>query len=95
MSPSPSRLATASFYLLELPVREGRLFKGRLARTVSPVAFVATAAVVIIATLGATPLPAYLQSGPTKIVAAGATGGGGNDAGNSLVNRGTADAARR
>jgi len=80
-------LATASFYLLELPVREGRLFSGRKARAISPAAFVATAVVVVIATLGATPLPAYLQTGPTKIIAAGAAGSGGNTAGNSVVNR--------
>ena len=78
-------LATVSFYLLELPGARAGCSRAA-SRTVSPAAFVATAAVVIIATLGATPLPAYLQSGPTKIVAAGARGGG-NDAGNSLVNR--------
>jgi peptidoglycan/LPS O-acetylase OafA/YrhL len=71
-------LATASFYLLELPVREGRLFKGRVAQAFAPAAFVATGVVVMVATLGATPLPAYLQTGPTKIIAAGATGRGAN-----------------
>ena len=74
-----------------LPARAARArgpaVQGPPRATVSPAAFVATAAVVIVATLGATPLPAYLQSGPTKIVAAGTTGGGENDAADTLVNR--------
>ena len=41
---------------------------------------------VVVATLGASPLPAYLEAGPTKVFAAGAAGGG-NTAGDSLVNR--------
>jgi hypothetical protein len=58
--------ATASFYLVEQPIRRGAL-KGRWALAVSPSAFVATGAVVIIATAGAAPLPTYLQNGPQQL----------------------------
>jgi SGNH domain (fused to AT3 domains) len=61
-------LSTASYYLIELPVRERRFFRRRLALALSPAAFVATGLVIIMATLGATPLPAYYQSRPTRVV---------------------------
>ena len=59
-------LATASFYLVERPIRRGAL-KGRWAMALSPSAFVATGVVVIMATAGAAPLPAYLQNGPEQL----------------------------
>jgi peptidoglycan/LPS O-acetylase OafA/YrhL len=58
--------ATASFYLVEQPIRRGAL-RGRLALAVSPSAFVATGVVVLIATAGAAPPPSYLQSGPDQL----------------------------
>ena len=60
-------LATASFYLVEQPIRRGAL-RRRWAFTFSPSAFVATGAVVVFATAGATAPPAYLQSGPNSIL---------------------------
>jgi peptidoglycan/LPS O-acetylase OafA/YrhL len=71
-------LSTASYYLIELPVRERRFFRRRLALALSPAAFVATGLVIIMATLGAVPLPAYYQSGPTRVVKRGATPSSGN-----------------
>jgi peptidoglycan/LPS O-acetylase OafA/YrhL len=59
-------LATASFYLVEQPIRRGVL-RGRWALAVSPSAFVATGVVVLIATAGAAPPPAYLRSGPDQL----------------------------
>ena len=59
-------LATASFYLVEQPIRRGVL-RGRWALAVSPSAFVATGVVVLVATAGAAPLPKYLQGGPGSL----------------------------
>src|SRR2546425_1222358 len=59
-------LATASFYLVEQPIRRGVL-RGRWALAVSPSAFVATGVVVLVATAGAAPLPKYLQGGPNQL----------------------------
>jgi peptidoglycan/LPS O-acetylase OafA/YrhL len=59
-------LATASFYLVEQPIRRGVL-RGRWALAVSPSAFVATGVVVMVATAGAAPLPKYLQGGPDQL----------------------------
>jgi peptidoglycan/LPS O-acetylase OafA/YrhL len=61
-------LSTASYYLVELPIRERRFFRRRVALALSPVAFGATGLVIIMATLGAAPLPAYYRSGPTQVV---------------------------
>ncbi len=58
--------ATASFYLVEQPIRH-RALRGRWALAVSPSAFVATGVVVLVATAGAAPPPAYLQSGPGQL----------------------------
>jgi peptidoglycan/LPS O-acetylase OafA/YrhL len=59
-------LATASFYVVEQPIRRGVL-RGRWAMAVSPSAFVATGLVVMVATAGAAPLPKYLQGGPNQL----------------------------
>jgi peptidoglycan/LPS O-acetylase OafA/YrhL len=59
--------ATASFYLVEQPIRRGAL-RRRWAFAVSPTAFVATGAVVVFATAGAAPPPAYLQGGPNDLL---------------------------
>jgi peptidoglycan/LPS O-acetylase OafA/YrhL len=59
-------IATASFYLVEQPIRRGVL-RGRWALAVSPSAFVVTGLVVVVATAGATPPPAYLQGGPDQL----------------------------
>jgi hypothetical protein len=59
-------LATASFYLVEQPIRRGVL-RGRWALAMSPSAFVATGVVVLVATAGAAPLPKYLQGGPGQL----------------------------
>jgi peptidoglycan/LPS O-acetylase OafA/YrhL len=61
-------LSTASYYLVELPIRERRFFRRRVALALSPAAFGATGLVIIMATLGAAPLPAYYRSGPTRVV---------------------------
>jgi peptidoglycan/LPS O-acetylase OafA/YrhL len=66
-------LSTASYYLVELPVRERRFFRRRLALALSPVAFVASGLVIIMGTLGAAPLPAYYRSDPTRVVNRGST----------------------
>ena len=58
--------ATASFYLVEQPIRHGAL-RGRWALAMSPSAFVATGVVVLVATAGAAPPPAYLQGGPGQL----------------------------
>ncbi|HKA94066.1 MAG TPA: acyltransferase family protein [Acidimicrobiia bacterium] len=58
--------ATASFYLVEQPIRRGAL-RGRWAMAISPTAFVATGVVVVIATAGAQPLPTYLRNGPEQL----------------------------
>jgi peptidoglycan/LPS O-acetylase OafA/YrhL len=58
--------ATASFYLIEQPIRRGGL-RGRWALTASPSAFVATGVVVVVATAGAAPLPKYLQGDPNQL----------------------------
>jgi peptidoglycan/LPS O-acetylase OafA/YrhL len=60
-------LATASFYLVEQPIRRGAL-RRRWAFAFSPAAFVATGAVVVFATAGAAPPPAYLQGGSDSIL---------------------------
>ena len=59
-------IATASFYLVEQPIRRGAL-RGRWALAASPSAFVATGLVVVAATAGASPPPAYLQGGPDQL----------------------------
>jgi peptidoglycan/LPS O-acetylase OafA/YrhL len=64
--------ATASFYLVEQPIRRGAL-RRRWAFAVSPTAFVATGAVVVFATAGAAPPPAYLQGGPNDLLTSAPT----------------------
>ncbi len=59
-------IATASFYLVEQPIRRGVL-RGRWALAVSPSAFVVTGLLVVVATAGAVPPPAYLQGGPDQL----------------------------
>jgi peptidoglycan/LPS O-acetylase OafA/YrhL len=54
-------LATASFYLVERPIRRGAL-TGKAALIFSPAVFVATALVIIIGTSGTSPPPPYLVS---------------------------------
>lgn len=65
-------LATVSFYLVEQPIRRGAL-RRRWAFALSPSAFVATGAVVVFATAGATPPPAYLQGGPNNLLTSAPT----------------------
>jgi hypothetical protein len=66
-------LATASFYLVEQPIRRGAL-RRRWAFTLAPSVFVATGAVVIVATAGATAPPAYLQGGPDSLLTSAPSG---------------------
>jgi peptidoglycan/LPS O-acetylase OafA/YrhL len=61
-------IATLSYYLVELPIREGRLFRRRFGVAI-PTAFVGAGVAVMVATAGAVPLPAYLQ-GATRVVKA-------------------------
>ena len=59
-------IATLSFYLVELPIRRGRL-RRRVAFAL-PTAFVGAGVAVLVATAGAAPLPAYLR-GAGQVVA--------------------------
>jgi peptidoglycan/LPS O-acetylase OafA/YrhL len=61
-------IATLSYYLVELPIREGRLFRRRFGVAI-PTAFVGAGVAVMVATAGVAPLPAYLQ-GATRVVKA-------------------------
>lgn len=61
--------ATVSFYLVELPIRSGRL--GRRLALVLPTAFVGAGVAVLVATAGAAPLPAYLQAAGQVVKAPG------------------------
>ena len=54
--------ATASFYLLERPIRRGRLSE-RVRWWVAPVAIAATAALVVVSTAGAQDAPSYFGGG--------------------------------
>jgi peptidoglycan/LPS O-acetylase OafA/YrhL len=63
-------ISTLSFYLLELPIRERRLFRRRFGVAI-PTAFVGAGVAVMVATAGAAPLPAYLQGATHVVKAAG------------------------
>ena len=63
-------IATLSYYLVELPIREGRLLRLRF-RVAIPTAFVGAGVAVMVATVGAAPLPAYLQGATHVVKAAG------------------------
>jgi peptidoglycan/LPS O-acetylase OafA/YrhL len=52
-------IATASFYLIELPIRRGRIGR-RLRVALAPVGAAGVAVVVLASTAGATPTPSYL-----------------------------------
>jgi len=62
-------IATLSFYLVELPIRTGRV-PGRRLRVALPAAFVAAGLAVVLTTLNAAPLPAYLQQNTDVLAAA-------------------------
>jgi peptidoglycan/LPS O-acetylase OafA/YrhL len=62
-------IATVSFYLVELPIRTGQLPARRL-RVVLPAAFVAAGVAIIVTTLSAAPLPAYLRQNTDVLTAA-------------------------
>jgi peptidoglycan/LPS O-acetylase OafA/YrhL len=62
--------ATASFYLVEQPIRRGAL-RRRWAFAVSPAVFVASGLAVVFATAGAAPPPAYFRGGPDKLLTSG------------------------
>ena len=66
-------IATLSFYIIELPIRSGRLLRGRRFGFALPTAFVGAGVAVVLATSGAAPLPPYLR-GPTNNVLAAASG---------------------
>jgi peptidoglycan/LPS O-acetylase OafA/YrhL len=63
-------IATLSYYLVELPIREGRLFRRRFGVAI-PTAFVGAGVAVMVATAGAAPLPTYLQGATHVVKAAG------------------------
>ena len=63
-------IATLSYYLVELPIREGRLFRRRFGVAI-PTAFVGAGVAVMVATAGVAPLPAYLQGATHVVKAAG------------------------
>jgi peptidoglycan/LPS O-acetylase OafA/YrhL len=60
--------ATLSYYFLELPIRRGRWLRGPATRAVVPVVGIATAAVIVVATSGATPPPRFLVATPDSVV---------------------------
>ena len=60
--------ATLSYYLLELPIRRGQWLRGHVARTVAPVAGIATAVVIVVATSGGTAPPRFLVARPDTVV---------------------------
>ena len=62
-------IATLSFYLVELPIRRGRL-RRRVAFAL-PTAFVGAGVAVLVATAGAAPLPAYLGAAGQVVTAPG------------------------
>jgi peptidoglycan/LPS O-acetylase OafA/YrhL len=62
-------IATLSFYLVELPIRTGQLPGHRL-RVVLPAAFVAAGVAVVVTTVNAAPLPAYLRQNTDVLTAA-------------------------
>jgi peptidoglycan/LPS O-acetylase OafA/YrhL len=65
-------IATLSYYLVELPIREGRLFRRRFGVAI-PTAFVGAGVAVMVATAAAVPLPTYLQGATRVVKAAGET----------------------
>ena len=58
-------LATASFYLIEMPIREGRWFRpsSRRSRMALPVAVAVVGSVLVASTVGATAPPSYFTGG--------------------------------
>ncbi|HEY6319362.1 MAG TPA: acyltransferase family protein [Acidimicrobiia bacterium] len=60
-------IATLSFYLVELPIRTGRM-PWRRVGVVLPTAFVSTGLAIVLLTVNAAPLPAYLRT-PTNVLA--------------------------
>ena len=60
--------ATLSYYLLELPIRRGQWLRGHVARTVAPVAGIATAVVIVVATSDGTAPPRFLVARPDTVV---------------------------
>jgi peptidoglycan/LPS O-acetylase OafA/YrhL len=67
-------IATVSFYLVELPIRRGRLLAGRRLGFALPTAFVGAGVAVVLATSSATPLPPYLRGPTNNNVLAAASG---------------------
>jgi peptidoglycan/LPS O-acetylase OafA/YrhL len=61
--------AALSFYLLELPIRRGSMFRGRVGLVLAPIAGLATAVVIVVATAGAAPPPGYLVARPDSVTA--------------------------
>jgi len=62
-------ISTASFYLIEMPIRRGVL-KRRMAIILTPAAFAVAGLAVVVGTVGATPPPEFAQEG-TVITAGG------------------------
>ncbi len=62
---------TASYYLLEQPIRRGRWLHGRTAWLAAPVAVVAVVGVILVQSRQASPPPDYLVADPTNVLAVG------------------------
>ena len=60
-------LATASYYVLELPVRQRRWPRGRAAWIAVPAGLAVGAVVLVLGTSGATPPPDYLVATPDRV----------------------------
>jgi hypothetical protein len=61
-------VAALSYYLVEVPIRRGRWLQGPVARVAAPVAGVATALFIVVATAGATAPPSFLVANSDKVV---------------------------
>jgi peptidoglycan/LPS O-acetylase OafA/YrhL len=59
--------ATLSYYCIEVPIRDGVWLRGRAARVLAPVAGIATAVVIVVATAGATAPAKFLVAQPNSV----------------------------
>jgi len=66
-------LATLSYYLIEMPVRQRKWPRGRMAWIAAPVGLAVGLGVLLLGTSGATPPPAYLVADPNRVLRTDAT----------------------
>jgi hypothetical protein len=61
-------IAQLSYALIELPIRRGVWFRGRVAKIAVPAAGIATAVIILVATAGATAPPSFLVNRSDSVV---------------------------